>query len=425
MQTNLQILEICNLQPNAWNPNVMSQKEYLALKEDMEKSGPSGIDPLVVSSRTVFFGEKDEQTRAKLKHSQEILTGALGIKFAEYIIVDGEHRWKIAKELNWKTIACDVREITESEAKQICYRRNRERGTIDPFKEAALWKTEVDAGLTQQAIAEKYLVDRGTVSHRLSLIKLSSDVIDVVKKAPPGTLSVSHLEPVTSLSPAAQKKVAEWLEGVVTNDRPPTVKDVAWQAERAAKEEKEAHDLAEALKTAKYPKCPTCRQPPVKIYRSKKLPWVECPKGWDHAWNLKTGKRVYEPTPRPRTEKADKPKIPQTLRSAHTVQEIHTALIDRVKEAIPDLSISDIRISGKHKGAEVHIDITNYANSMGFNIREASRNFGFSAEKHDYKTGEKSSVHIGVYKPTQKDVDAVKAFIEHVLSGKPLFEAKP
>jgi len=399
----LSLIATSKIEPNPWNPNVMGEKEYLALKEDMRVHGAEGIDPVLVSPKGIFF------------HDQPLY---LERKADLYVIVDGEHRWRAARELKWEAISCDVKNIKEDEAKALCYARNRERGTIDPFKEAALFKTEQG---TQAEVAQKYGVDPTTVSHRLSLLKLAPTVTKAVQDMPRGKLlTVSHLEPLATLPEGDQvtvlkqvKEDMQWREG------PPSVKSVQEKVETVKREREEERQLQEALKTAKFPKCPTCGKPPKEI-QHKGLSWVECESGrYDHTWNLDTGKLLFTPTrSTPAGEGKTERPLPQTLRSNYTTQEIHAALVTAIKEVVPRMEIAEIRVSGRLDKAHFSFDLNSYSHAMSVSVEHGRQNEGFRAEEHEYRTGEKTTVHCG----TPQYIERTKRFIEKVFKGEMLKE---
>lgn len=393
-------IEVSKIEPNKWNPNVMQETEYAALKQDMRVHGVNGVDAILVSPKVVFYCQEE------------------AFQEKGFVIVDGEHRWQVAKELGWKEIRCDIESIKEDEAKALCYRRNRERGTIDPFKEAFLFKTDLEK-LSQGKIAGKYGVDQSTVSHRLSLLKIDSDVLRNLEKLPRGTLSTSHFEPLATLELKDQEELAK---RILTHakqwNQPMTVKDVARDAENFREKREEARQLTEALKTAKFPKCPKCGKEPDRI-SYKKLPWVDCSSGhYDHEWSLGSGKLLYEPI-RESQQTMDgesRPLEPKTLRSVHKVQEISKVFIELIRKTISEdegLEISEIDVSGKLHGSDFSFDINTYGKSMSVSWHHGGTWQGFRAEEHDYKTGEKSAITTG----SPDKIESVKQLIENAFKG--------
>lgn len=383
------------LQPNKWNPNVMGDVEYQALKRDMEVSGPTGIDPVLVSPWVCFYPGTDVNE--------------------SLVIVDGEHRWRSAKELNWKEILCEVREITEDDAKAICYRRNRERGNIDPFKEAALFSSELDQKRSQKQIADKYLVDPSTVSHRLSLLRIPPKILDTIRKLPRGTITPSHLEPIASLEPEDQKKFE--LKAYYGSDGFKSVKQIETEVARIKQMRAEEKALAVGIKTAKFPKCPKCKKEPIRIHY-KKLPWVSCARG--HDWSMTTGKGLYDEQRIQQNKLDGKPEIrvSSVLRSAHTVKDLGQVFGERIKELVPKMTqLTDVRISGMLEGDHFSCDLNVYAHTMSVYVNHGgsySNGQSFRAEEHDYRSGEKSSVHCG----TPENIKKVEKFIEDAFQGK-------
>jgi ParB/RepB/Spo0J family partition protein len=395
---NLNEIEVGKIEKNPWNPNVMKEEEYEALKQDMHIHGVNGVDPILVSIKKIFYGSGPLTSEEYSGHG--------------YVIIDGEHRWLAAKELGWKTIRAEVTSIREEEAKTLCYRRNRERGTIDPFKEAALFKSELGM-MTQKAVAGKYGVDQSTVSHRLSLLKVDSEILKEIHELPRGIVTTSHLEPLATLHPDDQKQLANKIVKSAKHD-PLSVKQVEDSAEWLREAREEAEQLKEALDKAKFPTCPKCGKVQDSI-NYKKLPWVNCSSGnYDHAWSLVSGKPVYEREPDERDP--DKPKLPMTLRSAHTVQELGKVFVEVIKNVIGEdetLKIEKIDVSGTLQNSAFSFDVNTYNKSMSVSWHHGGAYLGFRAEEHDYKTGEKSAITTGC----PADLERVKQLIENAFIG--------
>ena len=393
--TRIELVQVGFLQANDWNPNVMQPDEYEALKQDMRVHGINALDPLLVSPCQFFHNVKDE-----------------GLK-NYYVIVDGEHRWRMAVELAWKEIRCEIRNISEDDAKALCYRRNRERGTIDPFKEALLFKSE--GQMTQAKIAGKYGVDQSQVSHRLSLLKLDQDVVKTLKdEKMTHVITPSHLEPLATLAPVDQKRLAKEIKDTIKFRDSISVNDVENRVQRLKRDRANEEALKNALETAKFPKCPTCKEKPTAISHES-LPWVRC-RQFHTAWNLETGKREYEfETSRQKNLAGESKPIPvRTIRSVHTTKELLNIFVIRAKEVVPNVDIRKIQISGKLDGKDFGFDLDSYWASLSVSWHRGDFYRGFRAEDHEYKTGEKSSVDAG----SPDHVQEVKDLIENAFNGK-------
>jgi ParB/RepB/Spo0J family partition protein len=403
----IQNISLKRLQPNKWNPNVMQETEFKALKEDMKTHEPEEIDSLLVSPYLTFYPCEDTEENRKLYAENPI-----------YVIVDGEHRWNAAIELEWSDIPCEVRELSEEEAKGICYRKNKDRGSIDPFKEAALFKTELEL-LSQKEIAEKYLVDPSTVSHRLSLLKLVPEVIKQIEKLPRGTITTSHLEPIATLPEAEQKKFA--LVQPYNKEQTKSVQEIAEAVKRTKAELVEKEALAKALKTAKFKECPKCKAPAGEIYH-KGLPWVRCSKtSYDpeHAWNLDTGEPSYKPVVMQESlDEKKKPEVSSVIRSNFTIEQLSEAFFKSIQATLPKLdSASKLSIHGTVEGEEFSLNFEHGPNGMRVAVSQEHEHLNLSAEPKDYKTGHKSKVDIGVYQPKKEDINQHLEFIENAFKN--------
>lgn len=89
--------------PNNWNPNVMDSQTYQALKESFTEFGD--IDPILVRD----LGDK-------------------------YQIIDGEHRYRIAREIGLDKIQSIVVDVSDTQAKRLTQIMNRTKGKDDPEK---------------------------------------------------------------------------------------------------------------------------------------------------------------------------------------------------------------------------------------------------------------------------------------------------
>jgi ParB/RepB/Spo0J family partition protein len=97
-------ISIAELHPNPWNPNVMDERTFEAEKESIREYG--FIDPITVRPHP----------------SQPDI----------WQILDGEHRWKAAKELGFeKVLIADVGPITDVAAKKLTIIFNETRGEAD------------------------------------------------------------------------------------------------------------------------------------------------------------------------------------------------------------------------------------------------------------------------------------------------------
>ena len=141
---------------NTYNPNSMDAETFNALLKDMEEVGLEGVDPVLLRPLGEATGADAEPA---------------------YEVVDGEHRIRAALQLGWAEIGARVREMGLEEAMVVNYRKNRERGRLDPVKEGKLYKWWRDEkGLSQREIGKKFGVSEATVSKRIKIVEGVDDV---------------------------------------------------------------------------------------------------------------------------------------------------------------------------------------------------------------------------------------------------------
>ena len=134
----MEYIPINKFAPNTWNPNIMDSETYQALKESFTEFGD--IDPILVRD----IGDK-------------------------YQIIDGEHRYRIAKELGLDKIQSIVVDVSDTQAKRLTQIMNRTKGKDDPEKLMNL----IDSLLEE--ISEDELV-KGLPYSPDSLAKLINDL---------------------------------------------------------------------------------------------------------------------------------------------------------------------------------------------------------------------------------------------------------
>jgi ParB-like chromosome segregation protein Spo0J len=238
-------IPVSQIHPNDFNPSPRDPRIVEILRKDLREHGPHAFGPVLVRPC------KCKKIRGK-----------------HYELNDGEKRW-IAKRLEReKTMGSQIQPMDDAESRSLCYRRAREHGTVDEFREADLFQWESQHGRTYREIASQYVVTEPFVKNRMTLLKISPRIRRMV---PHGTFSASMWEVV------AQGVDADIMESMVNDihsgkaktvyeaqnrvkwyneSRIPTVKQKEREAD--AKEEDEANrkrqksfDLIDAMNEAK------------------------------------------------------------------------------------------------------------------------------------------------------------------------------
>ena len=128
-------------------------------------------------------------------------------------VVAGNRRLEACKRLHWVRIPCLIRDFTDKEAFEIGLVENIERKTLSPVEEAIAFQKYAQktgwGGVTE--LARAIGRSKEYVSHRMSLLKLPADVLDLIsteKIAP----SSGH-ELIWMKNPNGQRKLARALVG--------------------------------------------------------------------------------------------------------------------------------------------------------------------------------------------------------------------
>lgn len=139
MERNIITAAIERLKPNTWNPNVLPEGEYAHLRESIR----------------ITKGEYLEQN--------PILVRKVG---DNYEIIDGEHRWKVCKELQMETIPVAIKDISTEQAQIMTVILNKNRGQLSYFKFSKLINKLYNGGEchTQEELAKKFGYSRSLIA---------------------------------------------------------------------------------------------------------------------------------------------------------------------------------------------------------------------------------------------------------------------
>ena len=143
-----------------------------------------------------------------------------------YLIVAGERRFRASKLADKKTIPAIIKNLSESEVKEIALLENIQRQDLNPIETARGMKELMDEyGWTQETLSDRLGKSRPNIANTLRLLTLCPEVIDLIEK---GKLSAGHARSlVVVTNPEVQLKLANQ----VINSRL-TVRDM----EKAVKE---------------------------------------------------------------------------------------------------------------------------------------------------------------------------------------------
>ncbi len=127
-------LPVRQLHPNAFNPNRKPPAEFEQQKAESRRLGHL-TKPIVVRLRSD----------------------------GQYEVVDGEHGWRIAVELNWEEVDCEIVQADNFEAMRQCYTRNRS-GTDNPVLLGKMFRQmQAERGMSARGLAKTLGISEGTI----------------------------------------------------------------------------------------------------------------------------------------------------------------------------------------------------------------------------------------------------------------------
>ena len=134
--------------------------------------------------------------------------------------VAGHRRFHTCRSLRWRFIPCKIREMSDKQAFEIQLTENIQRKSMDPIEEAeAFRRYVVDFGWGGVSeLAKKIGKSEEYVSHRIQLLKLSTDIKEQIIKS---KINVSQALELTTIPSDRQSEIVSY---VMNNN--PTVKQI-------------------------------------------------------------------------------------------------------------------------------------------------------------------------------------------------------
>ena len=149
-----------------------------------------------------------EDLRESVKEDGILVSLTVREKDGYYELIDGERRLRLAKELGYDTVPCDIIDIDDETARRIVYKVNKQRKNYTPEEEATFFKRLVEEeGMKPYQVETDLSVDHQWVQACLNIWKFPKDIRDNVFGLTPGSKAykvymtdVRELEPVINRS---------------------------------------------------------------------------------------------------------------------------------------------------------------------------------------------------------------------------------
>lgn len=140
---DITLIELNKIKPNDYNPNIISEDMLAKLRAEIGQEGL--CEPIIVRSRG-----------------------------SGYVIVDGEHRWRICRDLGWQEIPCIIQNYDDNEAKIKTLQINYMRGSAVPVKLAHLIY-DLSKEIKLEDLAKRLPYEEPQLKDNLELLKLPED----------------------------------------------------------------------------------------------------------------------------------------------------------------------------------------------------------------------------------------------------------
>lgn len=166
------------------------------------------IDPNPLQPRTVFHAERLRELADSIQTNGIIQPLVVRPHGDRYQLVAGERRWRAAKLAGLSDVPAVVQLVSDERLLEITLVENIQREDLNPIEVAhAFQRLSHDLNLSHDDIAHRTGKDRTTITNTLRLLKLPSDVQQLVAEH---RLSMGHARAILGLpTEDLQRQVAE------------------------------------------------------------------------------------------------------------------------------------------------------------------------------------------------------------------------
>ncbi|MEN6536204.1 MAG: ParB/RepB/Spo0J family partition protein [Bryobacteraceae bacterium] len=166
------------------------------------------IDPNPLQSRTIFQADKLDELAQSIKANGIIQPLIVRRHESRYQLVAGERRWRASKLAGLTEVPVVIQNLTDEQLLEVTLIENIQREDLTPIEAAHAFERLVkDLGLSHEEIGRRTGKDRTTITNLLRLLRLPSDVQQLVTEH---RLSMGHARAILGLpSEELQRQVAE------------------------------------------------------------------------------------------------------------------------------------------------------------------------------------------------------------------------
>ena len=169
-----------------------------------------------------------------------------------YELIDGERRWRIAEDLGYETVSCDVIEADDEKADRLVWELNQDRKQYAPKEKAFHYKMHQEEGLTVSDISRIHGEDRKMIYAYFNVLSLPQKYQNLVWTREIGIGIIEKMQPLFT------QRVVNHTEILKLLDRAATEKHFGqrqiekilqpWLEEQANRVKEAGQELAKTIK---------------------------------------------------------------------------------------------------------------------------------------------------------------------------------
>ena len=166
------------------------------------------IEPNPAQPRTRFDEARMEDLAQSIRANGVVQPILVRRYAARFQIVAGERRWRAAQRAGLAKIPAVVRDVPDDKLLELALIENIQRHELNVIEEASAYKGLIETlGLTQEMVAQRVGRDRTYVTNYLRLLRLPTDVQQLVEEE---KLSMGHARALLGVDNAdMQRRVAQ------------------------------------------------------------------------------------------------------------------------------------------------------------------------------------------------------------------------
>lgn len=214
-----------------------------------------------------------EDIRGSIKRDGILVALTVRKKDGYYELIDGERRWRVAKEEGYEAVPCDIIDIDDETARRMIWRVNTLRKDYTTEEKASYMKKLQEDGLGLREIGRITGYDHKAVGDYLNIFKLPDFYQKMVWDGKIGIGHIHELAPLFNKGGVYTPRIIEWLDEVLEKRliAPELRKAISPELEELEEKRVEAakEAVSEIIPEAKKPETPEELEEAAKALRER------------------------------------------------------------------------------------------------------------------------------------------------------------